>query len=318
MRNLKALALATCTVAVLATGGAIAQTSNIVQLACQPNCGDVVGTRSMLDSAWKAFESMGTTSFIGSSVGGVSLDAGSLLNAASKVGASEVDRLLRSGLTSSDAIGASVLSAFGSGSGADVSSIVAGLAGQSGNGGLSSLASMDSSDVLSNATDGGFGGTPACDSAVGQGLTAASQKYVENVMNASTSSDYAFSQMGGSTVSSKATGGGMFGGSCIDKFMQGAKDILFKPPQLSQLLSSVSQSFGGKSGSNGSCSGGPSPLEQIKGSMPKGLFAGGGGFFPADSGDGSGAGGGGFWSGKSLASAEPAQIQSISLSSILK
>jgi hypothetical protein len=116
-------------------------------------------------------------------------------------------------------------------------------------------------------------------------MVKASQNYVTNVMETATDGDYAFSKMGGTAVSKQSSGGGMFGGSCLDKFMQGGRDLLFSPPKLSTLLSMAGGMFGSGGGAGGSsvaCSGGPGAMQQIAASMPSGLFqTGSGGFFPA-------------------------------------
>jgi hypothetical protein len=63
--------------------------------------------------------------------------------------------------------------------------------------------------------------------------------------------------------------------------MSGTRDMLFKPPGLSSLLSQLGSMFGGGGGGGGGCGNAPSIMSQIAGSFPSGSFgAGNGGFFP--------------------------------------
>ncbi len=98
-----------------------------------------------------------------------------------------------------------------------------------------------------------------------------------------TDKELGFSMLGGQGISSgQRSQSGYFGSSCLDSMMSGTRDMLFKPPGLSSLLSQLGSMFGGGGGGGGGgCGNAPSIMNQIAGSFPSGSFgAGNGGFFP--------------------------------------
>lgn len=265
-----------------ASAPAHAEVSDLVDRICTGSCTDRTGTQSSVSGWWSALSSMGTTDFIGGQMGGLKIDASSLLAGSSVAGASELDRFLRTGTSSSPDITSSIVSMMSGGAGIDVSSLT-GSKYSSLDTALDGGAETVASAYGAGGSSGQSGaGTASCDPAVENAMVMASRNYVTGVMETATQGDYAFSKMGGVAVSQSGSGGGMFGGSCLDKFMQGGRDLLFQPPKLSDLLSMTGGMFDGGGGSSVACGGGPSAMQQISGSMPSGLFqTGGGGFFPA-------------------------------------
>jgi hypothetical protein len=255
---------------------------------CGANCADPIGERSSAEQNWQALQDMGTTQFIGSQLDGRTIDVSSLLAAARVIGTTELDRWLRTGNISSGFSLDKVTEALGVTGidmglrGADVSRVL---------GGMSGIPGADVSNVIASSwelpglptTGGGFAdvgtGGAYCDQAVDSIINASAQAYVNSVVEAA-ESDMGFSQVGGMSPNADShSESGLFGGSCLDIFMTGDKDTLFKPPQLGQLVSMMSQMFGAEA--QGSCAGAPTVHEQVAGSFPMGAFSpGNGGFFP--------------------------------------
>lgn len=282
-----------------------AQYSDFLSVTCGANCVDPIGEQFDSKQNWEALQTMGTTDFVGSSLDGMTIDAGSLLAAARMVGATELDRWLRTGGASSEGIVSQIMAAFTSGNGLNVGRVVGNSFSTSSIEGETSIPTLDLASFSATA-DGrgvGGGGSGYCDSTIDSAQNAAAQNYVNNVMEAAYSEEYGFSQTGGVSAGSNShSDTGLFGGSCLDIFMQGDKDTLFRPPQLSQLLTSLTQMFGsgttggigGSSTPAGNCANAPTVYQQVQNSMPNAAFTpGNGGFFPTSEyggGEGSGSG----------------------------
>jgi hypothetical protein len=110
--------------ALLSAGHARAEVSDLVDKICTGTCTDKTSTQSSVTGWWSALTSMGTTDFIGGQMGGLKIDASSLLAGSSVAGASELDRFLRTGSSSSPDITSSIMSMMSGGSGIDVTSLV--------------------------------------------------------------------------------------------------------------------------------------------------------------------------------------------------
>lgn len=321
MRKFALTLFAGTAIALCAAPSAQASFGEFIAATCGAACSDTTGETSQARQNWDALVTMGTTEWIGADFNGGKIDASSLLSAARIVGASELDRWLRTGQAADGNILQTMAGALTSGSGFNVSSITGVLSGLSGGGSslagsLSQLASgtpmgtitstlTDSSSINVNFMGPGGGGGDYCDEGIAGTQNAAAQKHIDDMVNIAMSNDYGFSQMGGAGVGSgQKSSDGFFGMSCLDKFMQGTRDTLFRPPQLSQLVAMIGQmggiggaggGSGGGGGGGGACDGAESVLQQVAGSMPSGIFDSGanGGFFPyagfaGREGDGSG------------------------------
>lgn len=257
---------------------------------CGPSCSDPIGEQFDSKQNWNALRTMGTTDYVGASLDGMTIDAGSLLAAARMVGATELDRWLRTGGASSSDVVGKIMGAFTSGNGMDVSRVV---------GNSFSTSSIDDQAIptikLSSFSGdiegrGLGGGGDYCDEVVDNAMNASAQSYINDVMEAAYSEEYGYSQTGGlASGSNSHSSSGLFGGSCLDIFMQGDKDTLFRPPQLPQLMTALSQMFGGGGGAGGlgggaagNCADAPTVFQQVQNSMPNAAFTpGNGGFFPS-------------------------------------
>lgn len=288
----------------LSAAPASAQVSTFIAMTCGTSCADPIGEEARARDNWTAMSAMGTTQWIGGQMNGTTIDASSLLAAARVAGTVELDNWLRTGQTSDPSIARLMAAALQSVSGIDVSSIT-GIYPQTGSpGGSTSGSSTGTSNLDTMLTSilgssgqssnglfgpGGGGNSGYCDPGVAQAQNAIAQKYVQNMQDIATSGEFGFSQNGGQAISSgQRSQNGYFGSSCLDSIMQGTRDMLFKPPQLGQLLSQLGNMFGGGSGGSGGsgnssgCNAADSILKQVTNSMPNGIFqgSGNGGFFP--------------------------------------
>lgn len=321
MKNLlRGTALATLLAScILLAPGSQAQTSSFIAATCGSACSDPLGEETAARSNWTTMTALGTTQYVGAAFNGGTIDASSLLAASRVAGPVVLDTYLRTGQAPDSATAQAILNALGI-TGIDVSGIT-GLSQSGSNtsyGGSSNINGSSSGDnsssmltqlanVLSGNTNGQFGSAGsasnvACDESIASATVAAAQQHINNMVTIATSGDYGFSQNGGSAVSSgQRSQSGYFGSSCLDTLMQGNRDLLFRPPQLSQLLSQLQGMFGGggsggssgggsgssggsggSSGSSGNCANAPAILQQVMSSMPSGIFSGkgNGGFFP--------------------------------------
>lgn len=285
----------------LASVPAQAQVSTFIERTCGVGCVDPIGEEARARDNWNAMAAMGTTQWIGGQMSGTTIDASSLLAAARVAGTVELDNWLRTGQTSDPSIARLMANALQTVYGIDVSSITgiyptstgsgSGTSSGSASSNLDTMLSgiLGSSGQVSNGLfgPGGGGNSGYCDPSVSQAQNAIAQKYVQNMQEIATSGEFGFSQNGGQAISSgQRSQNGYFGSSCLDKLMQGTRDMLFKPPQLGQLLSQLGTMFGGGSGGSGGstsgCNAADSVLKQVTNSMPSGIFqgVGNGGFFP--------------------------------------
>ncbi|AOG03301.1 hypothetical protein [Bosea sp. RAC05] len=289
-----------------------AQTTSFIAATCGTTCSDPLGEESAARSNWAALSAMGTTQYVGAAFNGGTIDASALLSASRIAGPVVLDGFLRTGQTSDQATTQAIIQAL-TVTGIDVSGITGVSASQSTNS-TSSYNPTSSSDpygfssdpnnssiasqltqVLAGNTNGQFGSAGnssnvACDQSIASAQVASAQQFVNNMVTIATSGDLGFSQNGGQAVSSgQRSQSGYFGSSCLDSLMQGKSDLLFRPPQLGQLISQLSSMFGGGgSGSGGSgssgggCGNAPSILSQVAQSMPSAIFSmtGNGGFLP--------------------------------------
>ncbi|BCB22150.1 hypothetical protein [Bosea sp. ANAM02] len=323
MKNLmRGTALATLLAScILLAPGAQAQTSTFIAATCGGGCSDPLGEEAAARSNWTTLTALGTTQYVGASFNGGTIDASSLLAASRVAGPVVLDTYLRTGQAPDPATAQAILNALGI-TGIDVSGITG--VSQSGNnndpygtgsntngsspGDNSSSMLTQLANVLAGNTNGQFGSAGnasnvACDESIASATVAAAQQHINNMVTIATSGDYGFSQNGGSAVSSgQRSQSGYFGSSCLDSLMQGNRDLLFRPPQLSQLLSQLQNMFGGggsggssggsgssgnsggsgSSGGSGNCANAPAILQQVMASMPSSIFSGkgNGGFFP--------------------------------------
>lgn len=301
--------LSCCCAMPAASTPAQAAFSDFMKATCGATCSDPVGEQQSATQNWQALTSMGTTSYIGGQIGDFMIDASSLLAGARQAGAVELDRWLRTGEASSPDISDAILKAVTSTSGIDVSQITGSkyLNGTQQTSSATTGNGVTILDSFSNSNDGlvgpGLGGGNFCTQEVDSALNAGSQSYVNSVVSAAEDKEFGFSQVGNVPVSAdKHSDSGLFGGSCLSTFMQGNMDTLFKPPQLSQLVSMLTNMFGqggqgggsgssggglgvfgggGGSGSGGNCATSPTVFQQVNNSMPNAAFTPGlGGFFP--------------------------------------
>ena len=180
---------------------------------------------------WSQLTSLGTTQFLGGTIGTFKLDESSMIAGARAIGPSEFDNFLRTGkLNSSNQDVANILSeAMSKGSGFDFSSIINSFTPNGGALGNQASANIMSSSGASNA-DG------MCSPDVAQGLVDQGNQHVNERVEIASSDEFGFSDL------KQATGGttGFAGMSCMDKLFQNAgSDILFKPPSLGSLTSQI-------------------------------------------------------------------------------
>lgn len=297
--------------------------SKFLEVTCGVNCQDPVGERIVNKNNWNVLQSLGTLQFLGASANGHVLDPSAMLAASRVVGPVQFDSWLKTGNITdpvilnklntaltvgygynvSNAIGntnygkrssndskssksmsvrmnaTSDVTTTGDTSTGDTSTTTGDATGTSG----SSSSFVQSlvgtlSDTLSSANAG-------CSPSIASAQNASGQSNINSLVSIITGSA-GFTQINGSSVDAGTTSsssGSVFGSSCLDKLMTGTRDILFKPPGLSDLLSSLTSMFSGSSGSSGSsggCGNASSPLSQIQGSMLTGIFSNAGGFFP--------------------------------------
>jgi len=297
-RALAAVLLAAC---VLPAAPARASVADFVSATCGTPCADPVGEEQRARDNWSALTAMGTTQWVGSTMGSTTVDASGLLAASRYAGASELDRWLTTGVTADPAVAQQMSLALQQFSGIDVSGITGiskdasatdpyanqAYASTSTSTGSSSNLATNLVNALQTSLNsgtafmgpGGGGGSGYCNKGVDDALGANAQKYVNNMQSLATSSEFGFSQLGGSAISSgQRSASGYYGSSCLDSMLSGTRDMLFKPPALSSLLSQLSSMFGGGSGG---CGNAQTIMAQLKNSMPNGVFASGlGGFFP--------------------------------------
>jgi hypothetical protein len=303
-----ALALA---LGLLAAGPAQAEFQSFIDGTCGAGCADPVSEQAAARDNWSALQTMGTTKWIGASLGGRTVDAGSLLGASRVAGASELDRWLNTGEASSTEVAQQMSSALSSGTGLDVKLITGNFAGNDAWNGQLDASSLASALGTSIGGAGGGGGGGYCDQGIDKAQNANAQRYVNAMQSIATSGDYGFSQNGGKPVQSGSpSGSGYFSGGCLEQLMQGSRDLLFRPPGLSGLLSQLGGMFGGGGGGAGGgaagCAAAPSVMSQVTKSMPQSIFSGGnGGFLPAAA-----FGGGGLMGASGLSSLGGAQMAS--------
>ena len=305
LRNLLAGASLAALVSMGATG-ARASIADFIAATCGANCADSIGEESLARQNWSALSAMGTTQWIGASMGPVTVDASSLLAAARVAGATELDRWLNTGVASSDATAAAMSDALSRYTGIEITGITGTLGpnGQTtgygtGTGGTSLFSGGTSTSGLDGTLNnflqtalagpngfmgpGGGGGSGYCNQSISDAVNTNAQKFVDNMQRIATSGEFGFSQLGGAAISSgQRSQNGYFGSSCLDSMMQGTRDMLFKPPGLSSLLSQLGNMFGGGGSGGGGCGSAPSVLQQVANSLPRGIFqnTGSGGFFP--------------------------------------
>jgi hypothetical protein len=268
-------------------------------------CGVGCPTASMEESIalqnWSALQVAGDLGWLGANYNGVTVDPSSMLAAARVAGVTQLDTWLNSGTTGDATEDALIADAILRGTGYDVSNITGNLnPGSSGSATPpTNYAATDSnagSDRLAQlagvtASTGGAGiswisggGTPICNSSVASAQNAQAQSYVNNMLTIAQGAS-GISTLSGNPVSAGgASGAGMFNSGCLSTLMSGSRDLLFKPPGLGSLLSSMASMFGGggSGGSSGSsgCNNAPSPQTQVAQSNPTGIFYAIGGFFP--------------------------------------
>lgn len=300
-RRLSAIALLFATAALVAPSVASAQLASFISSTCGAGCSDPVGEEGAARQNWSALQQLGTTQWIGASYGSGTVTAAGLLAASRVVGATELDRYLRTGQSSDASTAALVQSSMAAASAIDVTAITgtapagrslalaatAAGAEASAASAIPAAAAASLGSALSGAVSGNFygpglgGSSGYCDNSIANAQNAGAQQYINNMVNISTSGEYGFSQLGGVPISAgQRSQSGFYGTSCLERLMQGSRDLLFKPPQLSTLLSMLGSMFGGSGGN--SCNNAPSVLNQVMQSMPNGMFgnAGAGGFFP--------------------------------------
>ena len=277
------LAAALATTAFVGTASA----RTIERVTCS-NCAEPADEARALAETWNDLVAMGTTAFLGTTRDGVELDEGAMLSMAREVGSTELDRILRSGGLDG------LVDAARAGAGADLANVVNALTGGAGLGGASGVspASMvttalggGSSDVgaaVASAvgTAPGQGGAAGCSTNVSDAQQEVAEEYVTNVQEASLSAESGFSSAAGSAEDA-SSGGSIFKSSCLDMFMSGDLDMLFRPPDLQQLVGRMTQALGGGGGATGGPGGGaggggacgaPSIAEQVRGSFPRQAF----------------------------------------------
>ncbi len=268
MKNLlRGTALATLLASsILLAPGAHAQTSTFIAATCGGGCSDPLGEEAAARSNWTTLTALGTTQYVGASFNGGTIDASSLLAASRVAGPVVLDTYLRTGQAPDTTTAQAILNALGI-TGIDVSGITGVSPSGSNNnsygagsntngsspGDNSSSMLTQLANVLSGNTNGQFGSAGnasnvACDESIASATVAAAQQHINNMVTIATSGDYGFSQNGGSAVSSgQRSQSGYFGSSCLDSLMQGNRDLLFRPPQLSQLISQLQGMFGSAS-----------------------------------------------------------------------
>lgn len=193
-------------------------------------------TSAQASSYWQALVAMGTTSFLGGSIGSFRLDESAMLAGAATLGATEFDNFLRSGTlsSSSSGMGDVLTRRMTSGAGADLSHLFGSFT--AGGGMMNNV-----TPTFSNLTS--FGGSTvqsgSCDPEVSNKLVQIGQGQLDSVVNASMSDSFGFSQVK-NLRSSNGSGSGFSAMSCLDKLFQNAGiDLLFKPPSLGNLTNMI-------------------------------------------------------------------------------
>lgn len=228
-------------------------------------------TPAQATAYWAALTAMGTTSYLGGSIGSFRLDESAMLAGAATLGVTEFDNFLRSGtLTStSSGMGDLLTKRMTSGAGNDLSYL---LGSYTSGGGMMNNVTPSFSNLTS------FGGSQtasgSCDPTVSEKLVQIGSGNVDSVMKAAQSDAFGFSQIK-NMRSSNGTGTGFSAMSCLDKLFQNAgTDIMFKPPSLGNLSNQLQ---------NWTCNGAVGVAQQIAGAFGNGdMFKTSalGGFYP--------------------------------------
>jgi len=187
---------------------------------------------SEVTSIWNALVKMGTTQFLGGSLGSLKLDESSMVAGAATIGASEFDNFLRTGGlgTAASGLGGLLSQRMTSGAGIDLSHLVGSFSG----GGVPTGASANFSSLTSMG--GASEASGMCDTDVGNKLASVGEERVNSLVNAAMSKEYGFSTVKDLTSGAGGQGSGFSALSCLDKLFQGSgTDILFKPPSLGNL-----------------------------------------------------------------------------------
>ena len=192
-------------------------------------------TEAEVQETWTALKAMGTTEFVGGTIGNFRLDESAMVAGAMAIGVTEFDNYLRTGTlaTSSSNSGAQMTTAMTSSSGLDLSYLI----GSFLSGGTSPTGSALGS-ILGLLTTTGATAAGQCDPAIAAKQVAVGIGGVNTVVTAGLSPTLGFSQnsaIGGSTTST-----GFATTSCLDNLFQNAgANILFTPPSLGSLMTSL-------------------------------------------------------------------------------
>jgi hypothetical protein len=190
-----------------------------------------------VQSVWNALQSMGTTNYIGGTIGNFKIDESSLIAGALSIGVTELNNFLSTGSLSigSSGVGSLLSSAMSGAAGIDMSYLTGSFT--SGGGSLNGLPFATTSSLSSST--GGALAAGQCDPSIASKQVAVGLKGVDNIVNAAQSDQYGFSRMG--ALGSSTSGGNFASMGCLDKLFQNAgSDILFKPPSLGSLTSMLS------------------------------------------------------------------------------
>jgi hypothetical protein len=228
-------------------------------------------TSAQATNYWSALTAMGTTQFLGGSIGSFRLDESAMLAGAATLGVTEFDKFLRTGSlsSSSSGLGDVLTRRMTSGAGNDLQYLLGSFT--SGGGMLNGVTSN-----FSNLTSfgGSTTGSASCDPEVANKLTQIGSGSVDSVMKAAQSDALGFSQLK-NLRSSNGSGSGFSAMSCLDKLFQNVgTDMMFKPPSLGNLTNMLQ---------NWTCSGAIGVAQQLAGAFGSGdMFKTSalGGFYP--------------------------------------
>lgn len=270
MKKMLAIMLATaCFGCISLPAGA--QTANPITITNFDNASGTNASASDIQNTWSALQALGTTKFVGGTIGNFKLDESSLIAGAMSIGVTELDNFLKTGSlsTSASGLGNLLSAAMGNSAGMDLSSLVGSYT--AGGGSLDGLPLSTSASLTSSA--GGATAAGQCDSGVASKQVAVGLGGVQNVVNSAMSDQYGFSQ---NSSLSDGNGNSSFAArDCLSNLFQNAgSDILFKPPSLGTL----SQMLAGWS-----CNKAKSVSDQVNGQfgdMSQFNTASMGGFFP--------------------------------------
>lgn len=277
MKNSKPVLISTTVLAaalvfMLGNGPASAASSDPIAITKFSSGSGLNATESEVQNTWSALTALGTSSYLGGTIGNFKLDESSLIAGALAIGATELDNFLKTGSLSiaSSGLGGLLSSAMTGAAGINLSYLTGSFT--AGGGSLNGLPFATTGSLTS--TTGAASASGQCDPSIAAKQVAVGIQGVNNVVTAALGDQYGFSQNSSLSGQNQNSGFGQRG--CLDKLFQNAgSDILFKPPSLGSLTSMLQ---------GWSCDKAVSVADQVKnqlGDLSNFETSGMGGFFPS-------------------------------------